>query len=493
MYHFQNCESSSQSSSETDIAHSPCTCCKCKNDKKHLIKGKFGLAYIVETPKVKMTTPVGWQIEFEDTPSGVINDCNKMVEWVSYPPLENCKKHFPEFPPACAKILKPRNNLLLTPKQHQCVFKSDIKDNSTNTHGITTDLSHTKNCCENVCNCGENKYNGSVDNKIPCCREKSTQNPSRNSCSHQNSKKLYDNQNCCFNTDHPMHYQGCYWYTDKDVQHCWCTTQKIGMTNTNEVETKDDSTSYNPEQSLDYVPSRESKNNSAGQIIRVVNRETQYQDKSPSKLSTGLEEGVIKRVSNKQVGTNSKEGIRVSIDEEMIARSNNRSSGSKDDNLGSVLTESTLEKIMSIAKRAIKNDENSNRSSEGAKSLTVTESSLEKMVSKALKDSSRTENSNQSSIGTRDNRNSITENSLEKIISNTIKDGINRSSTVTEHSLGQIVSNGNRLMKEGNELESMQQIQNKSSVMRSTEFSERANNSLQREMSEQDDKLVSKI
>lgn len=68
---------------------------KPKNDErwycgKNMAKGKFGLAYIIETPRRKCVQPMGWELEFEDTPSNISNKCNKMTEWVNRPPIGEC-------------------------------------------------------------------------------------------------------------------------------------------------------------------------------------------------------------------------------------------------------------------------------------------------------------------------------------------------------------------------------------------------------------------
>jgi hypothetical protein len=67
-----------------------CHCC-CKEGSPKLAKGRFGLAWISETPKKKSCTPCGWQLEICDTPSRVECQCKKMEEWANCPPVDGCK------------------------------------------------------------------------------------------------------------------------------------------------------------------------------------------------------------------------------------------------------------------------------------------------------------------------------------------------------------------------------------------------------------------
>nr|CAI5855035.1 unnamed protein product [Callosobruchus analis] len=84
----------------------PPPCCPCK------VKGKFGLAYIVETPKNRCETPLGWQIEFEDTPSKIASSCKKMMQWVNCPPLGECGTEavMSGYPKKCARALASNPN-----------------------------------------------------------------------------------------------------------------------------------------------------------------------------------------------------------------------------------------------------------------------------------------------------------------------------------------------------------------------------------------------
>ncbi|XP_018564859.1 uncharacterized protein LOC108906150 isoform X2 [Anoplophora glabripennis] len=69
-----------------------CPCCTCfgRKAEKPKVKGKFGLAYAVQTPKDNSFKPQGWQIEFQDTPSQIDRNCEKMLKWATCPPLGEC-------------------------------------------------------------------------------------------------------------------------------------------------------------------------------------------------------------------------------------------------------------------------------------------------------------------------------------------------------------------------------------------------------------------
>ncbi|XP_072375222.1 uncharacterized protein [Diabrotica undecimpunctata] len=96
-YQFKN---QAQYTPETDSEEYRC----CDYKKKQLTKGKFGLAYVIETPKKKITTPTGWQVEFEDTPSKIMQHCDKMERWVNCPPLGDYSSR--ECPDTCAEYIK---------------------------------------------------------------------------------------------------------------------------------------------------------------------------------------------------------------------------------------------------------------------------------------------------------------------------------------------------------------------------------------------------
>ncbi|GJQ84534.1 hypothetical protein Trydic_g20030 [Trypoxylus dichotomus] len=80
-------------------------CCPdwCENRR---VKGRFGLAFVAETPCC-CPEPIGWQVEFCDTPSKVEQRCKEMVQWANCPPLPRCEPCPPVevcspcFPPRC--------------------------------------------------------------------------------------------------------------------------------------------------------------------------------------------------------------------------------------------------------------------------------------------------------------------------------------------------------------------------------------------------------
>ncbi|GJQ67223.1 hypothetical protein Trydic_g8129 [Trypoxylus dichotomus] len=89
-------------------------CCPdwCSHNK---VKGRFGVAFIAETPCC-CPEPIGWQIEFCDTPSKVEMLCKEMVQWANCPPLPRCQPcppmevRSPCFPPKrnpCCPVSNP--------------------------------------------------------------------------------------------------------------------------------------------------------------------------------------------------------------------------------------------------------------------------------------------------------------------------------------------------------------------------------------------------
>lgn len=84
-----------------------CNCCSCK---KTIGKGKFGLAYIMETPRRRYTKPLGWEVEFADTPSNISYKCNKMASWANQPPISECLKTKPTFHCKCVDVKKTMNH-----------------------------------------------------------------------------------------------------------------------------------------------------------------------------------------------------------------------------------------------------------------------------------------------------------------------------------------------------------------------------------------------
>lgn len=89
--------------------------CRCNPNKK--VRGKFGVAWICETPSCTCCEPFGWQVEFTDTPANVEQRCREMIEWVNNPPLPSgserdqtckCKKKDEQSPERCACCAEPR-------------------------------------------------------------------------------------------------------------------------------------------------------------------------------------------------------------------------------------------------------------------------------------------------------------------------------------------------------------------------------------------------
>lgn len=133
-----------------------CCCCSCQ---KKSAKGKFGLAYIVETPRHKYTQPLGWELEFEDSPSNISNSCKKMTQWANRPPIGEC--------------LEKETHLYCRPYEittgkcccDQCVIKS-----KKTVYPCYQDLQLPKCCCEpKICYCCYNKLQ-----KLQNCRCKFT-------------------------------------------------------------------------------------------------------------------------------------------------------------------------------------------------------------------------------------------------------------------------------------------------------------------------------
>lgn len=197
----QDSYSTAFNSSEDDGC-TPCCCCCCNTNKannKPIVKGKFGLAYIIETPKNRCVRPLGWQVEFEDTPSRISNNCRKMMKWVNCPPIGKCVNNETIVecrPEKCAELL---NN------SRQCRCRSPEKPtcccNERNSHLEYNCCCCSKNkpcCCrvkEKVICCCQKKPN-------PCCcgeqvcRPRSRRNSNRNKCCNckHSSRKRYDDE-----------------------------------------------------------------------------------------------------------------------------------------------------------------------------------------------------------------------------------------------------------------------------------------------------------
>lgn len=99
-----------------------CNCCQCQ---KNVAKGKFGLAFIVETPRRKYTQPSGWEVEFEDTPSNISYNCKKMTQWANRPPIGECLETDDYFCCQSIEVRKVINNKEKTTCNcDQCVVKN---------------------------------------------------------------------------------------------------------------------------------------------------------------------------------------------------------------------------------------------------------------------------------------------------------------------------------------------------------------------------------
>ncbi|XP_044253891.1 sperm mitochondrial-associated cysteine-rich protein-like [Tribolium madens] len=137
-----------------------CKCCCCCKPK--LVKGRFGLAWISETPQKRCCTPCGWQLEICDTPSRVECQCKKMEQWASCPPVEGCKCCLPKpkccppkpkccsagpkccTPEPCPKLPCCSIKVMPFKPREECCCNNNCK---TNDKAVATD-----NCC-----CSENK------------------------------------------------------------------------------------------------------------------------------------------------------------------------------------------------------------------------------------------------------------------------------------------------------------------------------------------------
>lgn len=99
-----------------------CNCCTCQ---KNVAKGKFGLAFIVETPRRKYTQPSGWEVEFEDTPSNISYNCKKMTQWANRPLIGECLETDDYFCCQSIEVGKILNNKERTVcKCDQCIVKN---------------------------------------------------------------------------------------------------------------------------------------------------------------------------------------------------------------------------------------------------------------------------------------------------------------------------------------------------------------------------------
>lgn len=199
-----------------DEMRGQCNCC-CQNQNGHAkVKGKFGVAYVIETPTRKCK-PCGWEIEFNDTPSQIENNCKKMMTWITCPPLGECQNNHTNF---CCGSTAPKEVLNAA---HMCYKSGDL-----NSCSCSKDKSRTSggDCCfkntQPICNCakkvnqkqhcsncramnGQQAYLKSK-NKCTCCSLRSNESP-RCCCSIRNDEdeccpcKNKTNPKCCCESD----------------------------------------------------------------------------------------------------------------------------------------------------------------------------------------------------------------------------------------------------------------------------------------------------
>lgn len=115
-------------------------CFQCSESPR--VKGRFGLAWVSESPECPFPEPIGWQVEFHDTPSKVEQKCKEMVRWINCPPLPRCDPCPPD--ELCSPNNPPRCNPCapMTNPCHPSCQKRPGRQTST-----------TKRCC---C-CGKSK------------------------------------------------------------------------------------------------------------------------------------------------------------------------------------------------------------------------------------------------------------------------------------------------------------------------------------------------
>ncbi|XP_050297605.1 uncharacterized protein LOC126736991 [Anthonomus grandis grandis] len=154
----------------------PTTPCQCCQFPKNKMKGKFGVAYVIETPNRKCK-PCGWEIEFTDTPSTIENNCKKIMNWITCPPLGECNNANTTV--CCCS--PPEQSVLCTLNKSCC--KSNNK----------TGCSKTARC---DCCCEQFKPKGCCcTNKNPkCCCSKGTSKPC---CSKPRNESPCCNPRCC--------------------------------------------------------------------------------------------------------------------------------------------------------------------------------------------------------------------------------------------------------------------------------------------------------
>ncbi|XP_060530727.1 uncharacterized protein LOC132704625 [Cylas formicarius] len=180
-----NCEppNCSQAVSNTNNFHGSRPChqmcptedfyCECRPEKKLKTKGKFGLAYIMETP-MRKSNPCGWQVEFNDTPSTIERNCQQMLNWANCPPLGQC-------PNKETNIQDCREDIA----QFLCNYQNQEQ--------------HIKSC--QVAKCGQCCCHETIQQELCCCESKRNYfrraNKGRNKYL-ESVKKCFENScKCC--------------------------------------------------------------------------------------------------------------------------------------------------------------------------------------------------------------------------------------------------------------------------------------------------------
>lgn len=171
-----------------------CSCC-CQSQKPpHKVKGKFGVAYVIETPSRKCK-PCGWEVEFNDTPSQIECNCRKMMNWITCPPLgqENrvdacCCSKPPEQAIETIHQMCGNQKPGCCKQQHCCCSsKKPIKKSPQKCCCSTTQKTKKTYCCrpkQKMCLCNSDSES-STDEGCCCSKQK---------CSHKQDNRKMKNQ-----------------------------------------------------------------------------------------------------------------------------------------------------------------------------------------------------------------------------------------------------------------------------------------------------------
>lgn len=155
----------------------PCCPCKplrqrssqfCSPESPCIDKGKFVVAWLIQTPTRKQSVPCGWQLEFEDSPRNVEARCEQMVEWINCPPVEmgDLSKFRDDQLSCCSSCssVKPVDRKISCPT---CEFNSCRSDCQRSC--CMRDVSVKNGFSSNICQCNKvsnqhggvtNQYNG---------------------------------------------------------------------------------------------------------------------------------------------------------------------------------------------------------------------------------------------------------------------------------------------------------------------------------------------